>query len=72
MFGKTMSPQLPAFAPGTARAVAEELGVRWDAWMQDWPIEVADAGRVEEFLTRFEAETKAEHQRAVLPWLLHP
>jgi hypothetical protein len=65
-FGKSMNPQLPAFAPITARAVAQELGVAWEPWMQDWPIEVADASRVEEFFTRFEAETRPEHRLPVL------
>lgn len=30
-------------------AVAEKLGLEWDPTMQDWPIEVSDAARIDEF-----------------------
>src|SRR5215469_14072379 len=36
------SPQLPAVKVSTAECVAKAVGVAYEAWMQDWPLEVAD------------------------------
>ena len=36
--------------PTTAKAVADAILVRFEPWMQDWPLEVADSDRIEEFL----------------------
>jgi hypothetical protein len=61
-----MSLHLPDFAQGTPEGVAQKLGVACERWMQDWPIEVADGNRVEEFFTHFETETELDYQRAIV------
>jgi hypothetical protein len=60
-----VTPHLPTFAQSTAEAVAQKLGVACEPWMQDWPIEVADGSRVEEFFAHLEAETRPDHRRAM-------
>ena len=57
---------VPPFTHCTAQAIAKEIGVACEEWMQDWPIEVADGSRVEEFFTYFEAETRPDFRRAAL------
>lgn len=61
-----MSADLPSFSQRVAKSVARELGVAHEQWMQDWPIEVADADRIEEFFAHLETETRPDHQRAIV------
>ncbi len=61
-----MDPHLPIFAPGTEEAVAEKCRVARESWMQDWPIEVADPDRIEEFFAHLEIETEPDYQRAMV------
>src|ERR1051325_4704819 len=52
--------------PGsTAEAVAKTVGVAYEPWMQDWPIEVADGNRTAEFLAWYEKEAKPERRLAI-------
>src|SRR5690349_1193286 len=55
----------PATDGSTAEAVARTLGVSYEPWMQDWPIEVANGDRVAEFLSRYEKEEKPAHRLAI-------
>src|ERR1035438_7343559 len=64
-YGKTMSAHLPVVHRTTAKAVANAMGVRCEPWMQDWPLEVADSGRIEEFLAHYEKEERPEHRLAI-------
>jgi hypothetical protein len=62
-FGETMTPtNYPATEGATARAVAKVVGVAYESWMQDWPIEAADGDRTEEFLSHYEKEEIPERQ----------
>jgi|SRR5581483_4592070 len=60
-----MSAGLPAIHRTTAEAVAKEVGVACEPWMQDWPLEVADARRTEEFLSHYRAERNPERRLAI-------
>jgi len=60
-----MSAHLPVVHRTTAKAVADAMGVRCEPWMQDWPLEVADSGRIEEFLAHYEKEERPEHRLAI-------
>ena len=51
--------------------LAQLTGVQYAAWMQDWPIEVADPRRVEEFLHVYESEAlNSEEKRALMMLVL--
>jgi hypothetical protein len=41
--------------------VAVIMKIACESWMQDWPIEVADGNRLEEFLEYCERENRPEH-----------
>jgi hypothetical protein len=55
----------PATDSATAEAVAKTVGVAYEPWMQDWPIEVADGDRAGEFLSHYEKEEKPERRLAI-------
>ena len=55
----------PATDGATAEAVAKAVGVAYEPWMQDWPIEVADGDRIAEFLSHYEKEEKPERRLAI-------
>ena len=59
-----MSEGLPTIHRTTAEAVAKAVGVPYEPWMQDWPVEAADAARIEEFLTYYGRERNPEHRLA--------
>jgi hypothetical protein len=43
---------------GVARNfLTEDLHLLWEDWMQDWPLEVSDPGRIEEFCAYYDAAT---------------
>jgi hypothetical protein len=65
-----MSHQLPSFERTAAKALADALGVRFEPWMQDWPLEVADSARVEEFLAAYEKEERPEHRLAIMELII--
>jgi hypothetical protein len=60
-----MDPHLPLIERTTAEAVAKTVGVAWDPWVQDWPLEVADAGRLGEFLSHYGREENSKHRIAI-------
>lgn len=60
-----MSAGLPAIQWTTAEAVAKAVGVACEPWMQDWPLEVADAHRTEEFLSYYGAERNPGRRLAI-------
>ena len=60
-----MNAHLPSINRITAEAVAKRVGVACDPWMQDWPIEVADATRIEEFLSHYQRNQEPEHRLAI-------
>jgi hypothetical protein len=60
-----MDPHLPLIEPTTAEALAKTVGVAYDPWMQDWPLEVADADRIEEFLSHHGREVNSKHRIAI-------
>ncbi len=66
--------QLNYDTPWTPFDVAEEtariVGVRHDSWMQDWPIEVSDSNRIEEFIAYAEKEDRKEHFLAMMTLIL--
>ncbi len=64
-FGKTVSAHLPLIDSTTAEAVAKAVRVTWHPSMQDWPLEVSDGDRVEEFLADYEREQRPEHRHAI-------
>jgi hypothetical protein len=45
------------------RSLAQKIGVAHDDWMQDWPLEVADANRIEEFIDFYEAEESVDFRQ---------
>ena len=45
--------------------VAASVGVEYDPWMQDWPLEVADSSRLSEFLDHYASEEREGHRRAL-------
>ena len=51
-----MSLGYPSSDRETAEAVAKAVGVAFEPWMQDWPIEVSDGSRVEEFIRHYGGE----------------
>jgi len=61
-----MSEHLPIIERSTAEAVAKTVGVAHEAWMQDWPLEVANWDRVGEFLDHYEMERNPEHRLAIV------
>jgi len=60
-----MSQHLPNFSDETMEEVAAIMKIARESWMQDWPVEVSDGKRVEEFLGYCENENRLEH-RAVM------
>ncbi len=60
-----MSESLPTIHRTTAEAVAKAVGVAYEPWMQDWPVEAADAARIEEFLTYYEGERNPDYRLAI-------
>src|SRR6266540_2698466 len=65
-----MSSHLPTFAGPVAQEVAAMLRLAYEPWMQDWPVEVADGSRIEEFLDHYDNEKRPEHKRVVVEVLL--
>src|SRR2546430_1857474 len=55
----------PATDGATAGAVAKTVGVAYEPWMQDWPIEVADPDRIAEFLSHYEKEENPKRRLAI-------
>ncbi|MBA4149613.1 MAG: hypothetical protein H0X66_15995 [Verrucomicrobia bacterium] len=60
-----MSKGLPAIHRTTAEAVAKVVGVEYEPWMQDWPLEAADPVRIEKFLTCYAGERDPDHRVAI-------
>ena len=56
---------LPGFTLDVQHEVSRRLNLPSEDWMQDWPIEVTDAKRLEEFVTGYSFETQAEHRSAI-------
>jgi hypothetical protein len=50
--------------------VAATMKIAYEPWMQDWPVEVSDAGRLEEFLACCEGEQRPEQSAAMAEVLL--
>jgi len=65
-----MNPQLPIFTEETIHDVAATMNIAYEPWMQDWPFEVSDGTRVEEFLGFRENETRPEQGAAMAVVLL--
>jgi hypothetical protein len=61
-----MTSHLPVISQSVALEVSRDLKVAYESWMQDWPIEVADPARLEEFVVRCEAEERGSHRTAIL------
>jgi hypothetical protein len=65
-FGNVVTPDYyPATDGATAEAVAKAVGVAYEPWMQDWPIEVADGDRTAEFLSHYKKEERPERRLAI-------
>jgi hypothetical protein len=62
LFDGIMNPHLPLIDRTTAEAVAKTVDVACEPWMQDWPLEVADADRIEEFLFHYGGEQNPERR----------
>lgn len=45
------------------QSLAQKIGVKYDLWMQDWPLEVADRNRISEFIERYKTEENADHRQ---------
>jgi len=58
-------------APKARARVASLAGVADDHGMQDWPLEVADAGRVDEFIELYEANVDDDERFALMVLVLH-
>ena len=65
-----MSIDLPAFDSTTANDVARVLGIPYEPWMQDWPLEAADHERVEEFLRHYHGADRPEVRRGIVAVIL--
>ena len=65
-----MRPHLPNFTEATVKEVAAAMRIAFEPWMQDWPVEVADGRRVEEFLKCCENENGPELSEAMTEVLL--
>ncbi len=52
------------------RAVASSLRVPYEDWMQDWPIEVADAARLAEFVGRCGKSEESEYRLLTMELIL--
>ncbi len=61
---------LPIIGGAVADDVAQALNIPHEQWMQDWPIEVGDGQRVEEFVAYAENETRSEHRLAAITLIL--
>ncbi len=53
-FGQTVAPRWPG---ARSEVLGRDLGVSWESWMQDWPVERADERRIAEFCAYYEAAT---------------
>jgi hypothetical protein len=60
-----MEAHLPIIDWATAETVAKSIRVAHDSWMQDWPLEVADANRIEEFISHYDSEKNRECRIAI-------
>ena len=60
-----MSKGLPAIHRTTAEAVAKVVGVAYEPWMQDWPLEAAAPVHIEKFLNCYAGERNPEHLLAI-------
>jgi hypothetical protein len=65
-----MSAQLPIFTKDTMTQVASLMGIACEPWMQDWPLEVADGTRLEEFLNCYEIEERPDRCEVMAEVLL--
>ncbi|MEZ5414194.1 MAG: hypothetical protein R3F03_07760 [Opitutaceae bacterium] len=45
--------------------VAGNLDVKFESWMQDWPLEVANPARLSDFLHHYEIEKDIERRRLI-------
>ena len=57
--------------PATRQRIAELARVADEDWMQDWPLEVADAARLEEFLELLEAAEDDQSRSALMSLVLY-
>ncbi len=68
----TVAERYQRYVGPEARARGAQLaGVVDDAWMQDWPLEVADTKRMEEFITLAEGAASGDDRLALLKLVLH-
>jgi hypothetical protein len=67
MFGEN---DLPGFTPDVVHDVSARLKLPSADWMQDWPIEVADAGRIQDFIDGYHSEQRTEHRSAIATLLI--
>ncbi len=65
-----MNSLLPTFKGTTIEQVAAKLRIACEPWMQDWPVEVADGTRIDEFLEHYEKEESPEHRLVIAEVLL--
>jgi len=65
-----MSKHLPHFTKRTITEVSAIMKISNESWIQDWPIEIFDGNRVEEFLECCENEHRPEHSSAMAEVLL--
>jgi hypothetical protein len=45
------------------QSLAQKIGVEHEHWMQDWPLEVADRGRVAEVIKHYEDEDNVDFRQ---------
>ena|SRR5688572_28188560 len=62
MFGEN---DIPGFTPEVVGEVSVRLKLPSADWMQDWPLEVADADRVQDFIDGYHLEHRTEHRSAI-------
>ena len=58
------------FSHAVVLAVSLKLNLPSEDWMQDWPLEVADAERIDEFLLSLEKEIDHDQQEAIATLLV--
>jgi hypothetical protein len=65
-----MSTQLPIFTKDSMAEVASMMGIAFEPWMQDWPVEIADGTRLEDFLNCCESEERPDRREVMAEVLL--
>ena len=49
-----------------AQWLSHQFNLAWEGWEQDYPLEVADASRLEEFISVLEVQTLLPEQEKIL------